>query len=87
MDIKINSIVGRDANVTFTFKDGSTLTENISLNPYHVNSDVPGETLKKIDPVDDVEAFLLQYATAYEKGKEEENKDLSSLVGKTITQE
>lgn len=87
MDIKINSTEGRDVNVTFTFKDGTMLTETISLNPYFANSDVAGETLKRIDPLDDVEAFLFQYGAAYEEGKKQEIDDLSGLVGKTITKD
>lgn len=92
MQAKINRSNGRQINVTFTFDDGSKLTQDVSLTPYAVDTtDEEGKIIQvMIDPLEDVSGFLKGYANAYLQGKavEEQEQDASveaNLIGTNIT--
>lgn len=89
MQAHINSQDGSSMNVTFTFDDASTLTQDISAVPYFVNIVDPITNLpvtQAIDPAQNMVEFLRAYATAYLAGKIVENQTADqSLVGQTLT--
>lgn len=80
MQFVINSVSGPNANVTFTFDDKSTSTQNIDI------SLVNGANGNTVSVVTD---FLSAYGTAYQAGlalqvQQAQDPALSALIGQTL---
>lgn len=88
MQAIINSAQGTDINVTFTFDDGTNLTETISIATYVQDGvdDQGTPTIVTVDPSLDTTTFLENYANAYLAGLAAvtANPDITALIGKPI---